>query len=119
VRVAVLALLLVGCASAPSGPLIVSWRFADGRDCDTAGANFVETRTTRALDTAALTHDACTDGLAPATTTLAMVPGAGTLYVDALTFAGGDLYHAELALDREPPGTGETRAITLYAVAAQ
>jgi hypothetical protein len=112
-------LLLAGCSSAPSGPEILSWRFADGRDCFNAGATTVELRTSSSLASSPLAAARCTDGLAPATFTVDNAPGAGTLFVDAVDGLGTDLYHGELALDAAPPGTGETRVVTLYAAAAQ
>ena len=47
------------------------------------------------------------------------VPGDGTLYLDGVDPLGIDLYHGELSVDDAPPGTGETRLVTLYAAAAQ
>jgi hypothetical protein len=106
------------CSSAPRGTLRLQWRFADGRDCFSAGATVVEARARASLDSATLATFRCFDGLAPAEVSFD-VPGSGTLYVDARTALGGDLYHGELAIDAAPPGTGELRAVTLYAVAAQ
>jgi hypothetical protein len=99
--------------------MVVAWRFADGRDCFDAGAQNVEARTSRSLQTTPLQVLRCPDGLAPASQTLDAVPGSGTLYLDATDSLGADLYHGELDLDANPPGTGELRAVTLYAVAAQ
>jgi hypothetical protein len=107
------------CSSGASGPEVVSWRFADGRDCFNAGALNVEARTSRSLATDPLELHRCTDALAPATVTLGTVPASGTLYLDATDALGADLYHGELDLDSAPPGTGETRLVTLYAVAVQ
>jgi hypothetical protein len=114
-----LLVLIAGCSSAPSGTLVLSWRFADGRDCFTAGATAVEARTRASLDATPLSSFRCFDGLAPATVSAADVPGTGTLTVDARTPLGADLYRGQLSLDASPPGTGETREVTLYAVAAQ
>jgi hypothetical protein len=108
-----------GCSSAAGGPMIVSWRFADGRDCFNAGAQQIEARTRRSLSTTPLELDRCPDGLQPASLTLSTVPASGTLYLDGTDTLGADLYHGELDLDANPPGTGETRLVTLYAVAAQ
>jgi hypothetical protein len=111
--------LAAGCSSAAGGPLVVSWRFADGRDCFNAGAQNVEARTARSLSTMPLEVHRCPDGLQPASLTLADVPGSGTLYLDGVDALGADLYHGELDLEANPPGTGETRLVTLYAVAVQ
>lgn len=121
VRAFSLGLLLLGaagCASTPGGTLLLQWRFADGRDCFSAGASTVEARARAGLDSPALASFRCFDGLQPAQVS-ATVPGAGTLYLDARTALGADLYHGELALDAAPPGTAEVRRVTLYAVAAQ
>jgi hypothetical protein len=108
-----------GCSSTPAGPEILSWQFADGRDCDNAGATAIEIRTSSSLATMPIDAVRCTDGLAPATFTIDNAPGSGTLYLDAVDPLGTGLYHGELALDAAPPGTGETRLITLYAAAAE
>jgi hypothetical protein len=108
-----------GCSSTPGGPEILSWQFADGRDCDNAGATAVEIRTSSSLATMPIDAVRCTDGLAPATFTIDNAPGSGTLYLDGVDPLGTGLYHGELALDAAPPGTGETRLITLYAAAAE
>ena len=105
-----------GCSSVPSGPEILSWQLADGRDCFTAGITAVEIRTAPgALPIAAAR---CTDGIPPATFTVAEAPGSGTLDVDGVDPLDARLYHGELSLDAAPPGTGETRLVTLYAAAA-
>ncbi len=106
-----------GCSSAPSGPELLSWQLADGRDCFTAGITAVEIRT-RPSDLP-IAAARCTDGVPPSTFTVAMAPGAGTLYVDGVDPLDTDLYHGELSLDAAPPGTGETRLVTLYAAAAE
>lgn len=114
-----LPLALAGCASPGAGALTLSWRFADNRDCFSAGAVLVDARTRAGLDAKPLATFPCADGLAPATVTADEVPGRGTLYLDARTGLGADLYHGELSLDAAPPGTGRFREVTLYAVAAQ
>ncbi len=111
------ALLAAGCSSAPSGPEVLSWQLADGRDCFTAGITAVEIRT-RPSDLP-IAAARCTDGVPPSTFTVAMAPGAGTLYVDGVDPLDTDLYHGEISLDAAPPGTGETRLVTLYAAAAE
>lgn len=108
-----------GCSSAGAGTLVLSWRFADGRDCFSAGATIVEARTRASLERTPLDAFRCIDGLLPAAVSADEVPASGTLYLDARTSLGADLYHGELSLDAAPPGTGETRLVTLYAVAAQ
>lgn len=108
--------LVAGCSSAPSGPELLSWQLADGRDCYTAGVTLVELRT--AATATPIAAAKCTDGVPPAAFTADAVPGSGTLYVDGVDPLDTDLYHGELSLDAAPPGTGETRLITLYAVAA-
>ena len=110
---------LAACSSAASGPEILSWRLADGRDCATAGVLGVQARTSPSLRLAPIASANCSDGLAPATVTVSPVSGDGTLYLDGVDALGVDLYHGELALDAQPPGTGETRLITLFAAAAQ
>jgi hypothetical protein len=115
---AALGVLATGCLSTPSGTLFLSWQLSDHRDCFTAGAAAVELRTTRSLTADALASFRCSDGLAPAGISVD-VPGSGTLYVDGRTALGADLYHGELSLTSNPPGTGEPRAVTLYAVAAE
>ena len=110
---------LWACSSAASGPEILSWQLADGRDCFTSGVTAVETRTSRSLATQPLSATRCTDGVAPATFTVSDAPGAGTLYLDGVDPVGVALYHGELSLDAAPPGTGETRVVTLYAAAAE
>jgi hypothetical protein len=115
---AVSLVLAAGCSSSPGGAESVQWRFADGRGCFDAGAVIVEARTTASLSTSALATFRCPEGATPAAVSLD-APGGGTLYLDALTALGADLYHGELSLDAAPPGTGETRLVTLYAVAAQ
>lgn len=111
--------LAPGCGDAPSGPELLSWQLADGRDCATAGVNNVELRTTVSLDAQPIAIASCPSGLAPATFTADDVPGDGTLYLDGVDVLGIDLYHGELDLEAHPPGTGETRAVTLYAAAAE
>ena len=118
-RFALLACVLAACSSAPSGAEILSWQFADGRDCYNAGATAVEIRTSSSLTTTPLAAAHCTDGLPPATFTVDNAPGSGTLYLDGVDPLGTDLYHGELALDAAPPSTGETRVVTLYAAAAE
>jgi hypothetical protein len=113
------ALALAGCSDAPAGPLLLSWQFADQRDCFSTGATAIEARTRRALDAMPLGSFRCSLGVPPASVTLDPVPGSGTLYVDALSAGGVDLYHGQLALASLPPGTGEVRTVTLFAVAAQ
>ena len=108
-----------GCSSTGAGAIVLSWRFVDGRDCFSAGAGTVEARPYADLARAPLVAFRCLDGLAPATVTADEVAGGGTLYLDARSSDGADLYHGELSLDAAPPGTGETRLVTLYAVAAQ
>jgi hypothetical protein len=108
--------LVAGCSSAPSGPEILSWQLADGRDCDTAGITLVELRI--APSATPIAAASCTDGIAPAMFTANDIPGSGTLSVDGVDPLDTDLYHGELSLDAAPPGTGETRVVTLYAVAA-
>jgi hypothetical protein len=117
--VASLALAAVGCSSGPTGPEIVSWQLADGRDCFTSGINTVEARTSASLETMPIATALCTTGLAPGSFTVDEVPGDGTLYLDGVDPLGVGLYHGELSLDTAPPGTGETRLVTLYAAAAQ
>lgn len=109
----------VGCSSPPAGALALSWQLADGRDCATAGAISLEVRTAVSLATTPLASFRCSEGLAPSTVRLDAAPGAGTLYLDARTGLGGDLYRGQLSLDAAPPGAGATRVVTLYAVAAQ
>jgi hypothetical protein len=118
-RFALVACALAACSSAPSGPEILSWQLADGRDCNTAGVTAVETRATRSLSSQPLAAARCTDGIAPLTFTVDSAPGSGTLYLDGVDPLGIDLYHGELSLDAAPPGTGETRVVTLYAAAAE
>jgi hypothetical protein len=108
-----------GCSSAASGPEILSWHLADGRDCLTAGVVAVESRTSASLDTAPIASARCADGYSPATFTLTDAPGSGTLHLDAVDSLGVALYQGELALDAAPPGTGEIRYVTLFAAAAQ
>ena len=111
--------LAPGCGSGPNGPEILSWQLADGRDCATAGVNNVELRTTVSLAALPIAIAQCSAGLAPATFTADDVPGDGTLYLDGVDGLGIDLYHGELDLGAHPPGTGQTRAVTLYAAAAE
>ncbi|MCU1283027.1 MAG: hypothetical protein JWM53_6573 [bacterium] len=118
-RLALLLLVAAGCSSAPNGPELLSWRIADGRDCYSAGIIAVETRPSPLLDTMPLASTRCADGLAPAAITVDNAPASGTLYLDGVDNLGVDLYHGELSLDAAPPGTGETRVVTLYAAAAQ
>lgn len=106
-----------GCSSVPSGPEILSWRPADGRDCFTAGISAVEIRSARGGLPIAVAR--CTDGIPPATFTVDQAPGSGTLYLDGVDALDTRLYHGELSLDAAPPGTGETRLVTLYAAAAE
>jgi hypothetical protein len=113
------ALTAAGCSSAPSGPAILSWQLADGRDCFTAGVTAVEVRAARSLATQPLAAPHCTDGIPPASFTVTDAPGDGTLYLDGVDSLGTDLYHGQLSLDANPPGTGETRLVTLYAAAAE
>jgi hypothetical protein len=113
------AALLPGCSSAASGALVLTWTFADGRDCLTAGAMTVEARAYSSPSTAPLATFDCGAGLTPGSVTIAAAPGSGTLYVDALDNSGVDLYRGTLSLDDEPPGTGSTRSVTLIANAAQ
>jgi hypothetical protein len=108
-----------GCGSAPAGTLLLSWRFADERDCFSAGALTVEARTSPSLGSAPLAGFRCADGLAPRNVSADAVPGSGTLWVDARSSVDADLYRGALSLDASPPGTGDVRTVTLYAVAAQ
>ena len=110
---------LAACSSAPSGPELLSWQLADGRDCFSSGVTAVEVRATRSLATQPLAAARCSDGLEPAVFTVTDAPGSGTLYLDGVDPLGTDLYHGELSLDSYPPGTGETRLVTLYAAAAE
>jgi hypothetical protein len=119
VSLALVVCAAAACSSAPPGPEILSWRFADGRDCFNAGATAVEVRTSASLATSPIAAARCTDGLQPATFTVDAAPASGTLYLDGVDPLGTDLYHGELALDAAPPATGETRLVTLYAAAAQ
>ena len=118
-RLVLLVVVAAGCSSAASGPEILSWHTADGRDCATAGIAAVEARTSSSLKTSPIASALCADGFSPATFTLDGVPGGGTLYLDGIDGLGVDLYHGELALDSAPPGTGEIRYVTLFAAAAQ
>ena len=114
-----LALAAGACSPAPTGPEVLSWQLADGRDCATAGVTTVELRLSRALSTSPLAAARCSAGIAPASFTLDDAPAAGTLYVDGVDPLDTDLYHGELSLDAAPPGTGELRLVTLYAAAAE
>ena len=108
-----------GCSGGGAGgTLALQWRFADGRDCDNAGASRVELRLMKPVDndTPEASFD-CAAGLAPATVTTEALPGSGTLYLDARSPAGGDLYAGTLALDGAP-FSGATATVTLYAAAA-
>ena len=116
-RLALVVLFCAACSSLPRGPEIVSWQLADGRDCFTAGITAVELRTARADLPIAVAR--CTDGVPPAAFTVDKAPASGTLYVDGVDPLDADLYHGELSLDAAPPGTGEVRLVTLYAVAAE
>lgn len=108
-----------GCADAPAGPEILSWHFADGRDCDNAGVTAVEVRASPSLATTPLSRARCSDGLAPAAFTVDDAPAQGSLFIDGVDPLGADLYRGELPLDAAPPGTGETRLVTLFAAAAE
>jgi hypothetical protein len=112
-------MLTGGCSSTVTGPEILSWQLADGRDCFSAGVNNVELRTSANLATQPLAVATCASGIPPATYTADDVPAAGTLYFDGVDVLGVDLYHGTLSLDDAPPGTGGTRTVTLYAAAAQ
>ena len=116
-RFAFVLVCAAGCSSAPAGPELVSWQLADGRDCFTAGITAVELRTARADLPIAVAR--CSDGVPPAAFTVDKAPASGTLYVDGVDPLDADLYHGELSLDAAPPGTGEVRLVTLYAVAAE
>jgi len=118
-RFAFVLLCAAGCSSTPGGPEILSWQFADRRDCANAGATAVEIRTSASLATMPLAAARCSDGLSPATFSVDDAPGSGTLYLDGVDPLGTDLYHGELALDAAPPATGQTRVVTLYAAAAE
>jgi hypothetical protein len=117
--VATVMVVAAGCGSAPSGPMILSWQLADQRDCFTAGASVVEVRANARLADAALATFRCYEGAAPATVTVDAVPGSGHLALDARTSLGAVLYHGELSLDANPPATGDTRTVTLYATGAE
>jgi hypothetical protein len=116
---AALAAGVAGCSSAPAGALALAWQLADGRDCYSAGIVVVQPRTAASLGTAPLATFDCADGVPPKHVMLDSVPGRGTLYLDGRSGQGADLYHGELSLDDNPPGTGALRLVTLYAVAAQ
>ena len=77
----------LGCAacssSAPAGPLVLGWRFADSRDCFSAGAYVIQARTAPGFSADAIGMFDCAAGIAPNAVMLATVPGSGTLYVDA------------------------------------
>jgi hypothetical protein len=120
VRALIVAVMLVGCAGGgPGGTLILSWQFADGRDCLDAGATRVELRLAPPqMDDTPRATFSCAQGLAPATATTGMLPGGGTLYLDARSPPGGDLYRGTLALDGAPFATHATATVTLYAAAA-
>ena len=73
-----------------SGPEILSWQLADGRDCLTAGVGAVESRTVGlARRRAPIASARCADGFAPATVTArATRPARGTLYLDGVDGLG-------------------------------
>jgi hypothetical protein len=111
---------LIGCTSGgPGGTLALSWRFADGRDCLDAGATRIELRLAppQSQDTPRATFT-CGEGLLPALVMTGALPGSGTLYVDARSGPGGDLYRGTLGLDSAPFASHATATVTLYAVAA-
>jgi hypothetical protein len=116
---ALVVVVAAGCSSPPPGMLLLAWRFADERDCFSAGASIIEARTSSSLDQKPIGSFRCSDGAGASSVTVTAVPGSGTLYVDARSGRGADLYHGELSLDAAPPGTGELRTVTLFAVAAQ
>jgi hypothetical protein len=120
VAVAVAVALPAGCSSGGAGgTLTLAWQFADGRDCLNAGADHVELRLAPpATNDTPLSSFPCALGLAPATVTTRMLPGAGTLYLDARSTPGSDLYRGTLALDSAPFSGGAAATVILYAAAA-
>src|SRR5260370_23759613 len=98
------AVALAGCSSGGTGGMLnLSWQFADGRDCPNAGANRVELRfAPPAPSDQPHASFPCAMGLAPSLVTTDKLPGAGTLYLDARSAPGGDLYRGTLALDVAP-----------------
>jgi hypothetical protein len=114
------AAIAAGCSSGPGGVVPLSWQFSDGRDCLDAGASRVELRLAPpAPGDAPDAEFDCADGFSPAMVKTPMLPGGGTLYLDARSPAGGDLYRGTLALDATFAVTPVRAAlVTLYAAAA-
>jgi hypothetical protein len=114
------AILCAACsASGPGGTLRISWRFADGRDCDNAGADRVELRLQPLMpdDDPEGMFD-CPLGLAPQSVVTPTLPSDGTLYLDARSLPGSDLYRGTLTLDAARFIDAGDLTITLFAEAA-
>jgi hypothetical protein len=90
-----LALAACGDDAGPStGPLTLSWQFADGRRCTDAGVAAIEVVATETLVTLG-----CESGRAPRQLEVDGVPRGGTLTLRALSPQRTELYRAELKTD--------------------
>jgi hypothetical protein len=111
VRAIVLAgLLAAGCGGGGSGPLQLSWQFADGRSCPDTGVSVVEISVDSPIG-----KFACADGFAPAAVTLDLVPRDGSLHLRALSPQSTELYRADVPLD----AAGLPTTATLLATGAR
>ena len=96
----------VGCGSAGTAPLQLSWQFADGRSCADSGAGSVSVK---AGGDPVGFH--CEDGVVPAAVMIEVSKDGTTVHVDALSPAGAPLYSGSLGLDAVPSAA----TVTLYA----
>lgn len=106
-----MALSLAACAGGGSGPLPLSWQFADGRACAESGATTVTIK----VEEETLGTFACRDGFVPQAVTVAAAPDSGTLTLIAASAPGNELYRGELPMD--PAHLPVT--VTLYATFAR
>ena len=114
---AVALLVSAGCSSSGTGTLQLSWKFADGRSCNDAGAFTV-------LVDGIGQPFTCAAGQAPASVT-ATVARSGSVRVHALSGQSVELYRGTVSLDGLPipvEGTDAGAAsatVTLYATGAR
>ena len=108
VRLAVVAVGLLGCSSGATGTLQLSWQFADGRLCPDTGAASMTVR----VGDGGTRSFACDQGVPPQAVAVEKVPADGTaITVQALSTQLAPLYSGTLELDVLP----SSATVTLYA----
>jgi hypothetical protein len=106
-RLVCLTALAAGCGSEPAPVRIeLSWRFADDRPCDLAGAQYVALG-----DSSGTRRIYCDDGLAPQRFVIVETRQGGELSVQALSYAGAVLYRGDLTAGAAGPETVTLRFV--------